>query len=404
MSSAYPLATTTWDEAEYNAIKKVVDSGLFTMGTQVLNFEKQFANFFGSKYAVMVNSGSSANLMMIAALFYTKNNPIRRGDEVIVPAVSWSTTYYPLHQYGLRLKFVDIDLETLNYNLHDLKEAISSETRLIMAVNLLGNPNDFSAISEMCANKNIRIIEDNCESMGASFDGKMAGTFGIMGTFSTFFSHHISTMEGGVVVTDDEELFHIMLCIRAHGWTRNLPKENHVTGIKSDDKFIESFKFVLPGYNLRPLELSGAIGVEQLKKLPMLIDERRKNGAYLQSKFSDHPDILIQSELGQSSWFGFSLVIRPGSDLTRAELRKILDELSIEYRPIVAGNFAKNEVVRFFESTQHGNLSAATYIDEKGLFIGNQHYPISDAIDAIHERLASRSSKPATRSNSRLGM
>ncbi|MBF4218079.1 pyridoxamine 5-phosphate oxidase, partial [Vibrio anguillarum] len=123
----------------------------------------------------------------------------------------------------------------------------------------LGNPNDFNRMKEIVTGRDIFILEDNCESMGATIDGKQAGTFGVMGTYSSFFSHHIATMEGGCVVTDDEELYHILLCIRAHGWTRNLPKFNKVTGEKSDDHFEESFKFVLPGYNVRPLEMSVAL-------------------------------------------------------------------------------------------------------------------------------------------------
>ena len=233
MSLKYPLATATWDQAEYDAIQRVVASGMFTMGQHVRNFEEKFANFIGSRHAVMVNSGSSANLLMVAALFYTKVNTLRPGDEVIVPAVSWSTTYYPLHQYGLKLRFVDIDLNTLNYDLDKLEPAISDRTRLIMVVNLLGNPNDFNRINSMIAGRNIRLLEDNCESMGAEFDGRKAGTFGVMGSFSSFFSHHISTMEGGLVVTDDEEIYHILLSLRAHGWTRNLPKLNHVCGERS---------------------------------------------------------------------------------------------------------------------------------------------------------------------------
>ena len=251
MSFKYPLATATWNQDEYAAMQRVIESGMFSMGKQVQLFEQRFAEYIGSRYCVMVNSGSSANLLMVAALFYTQNPSLKleRGDEVIVPAVSWSTTYYPLHQYGLKLRFVDVDLETLNYDLAQLEGAITDKTRAIMAVNLLGNPNDFNRIQQMISGKNIVLIEDNCESMGAEFEGKKAGTMGVMGSFSSFFSHHISTMEGGMIVTDDEELFHILLSLRAHGWTRNLPKFNHVCGEKSDDPFKESFRFVLPGYN-----------------------------------------------------------------------------------------------------------------------------------------------------------
>jgi CDP-6-deoxy-D-xylo-4-hexulose-3-dehydrase len=216
--------------------------------------------------------------------------------------------------------------------------------------------------------------------MGAEFEGRKAGTFGVMGSFSSFFSHHISTMEGGLIVTDDEELHHILLSLRAHGWTRNLPKHNHVCGEKSDDPFKESFRFVLPGYNVRPLELSGAIGIEQVKKLPALIEERRRNGALLQEVMAGHPDILIQQETGSSSWFGFSLVIRPGAALTRAELLAKLNAAGFECRPIVAGNFAKNEVVKYFDSEVHGSLVNAEHIDANGLFVGNHHYPIPEAV------------------------
>ena len=157
--------------------------------------------------------------------------------------MSWSTTYYPLYQYGLKIKFVDIDLNTLNYDLDQLEQAVTDKTRAIMAVNLLGNPNDFGRIQQIIGERDIVLMEDNCESMGAKFEGKYAGTFGVMGGYSSFFSHHISTMEGGLIVTNDEELYQILLSLRAHGWTRNLPKQNLVCSDKSDDPFEESFRF-----------------------------------------------------------------------------------------------------------------------------------------------------------------
>lgn len=385
MTVKYPLATSSWNQAEHDALNRVIASDMFSMGPEVRAFEEQFARQFGSKHAVMVNSGSSANLLMTAALFFTKNPALKleRGDEIIVPAVSWSTTYYPLGQYGLRMKFVDIDLGTLNYDLEALAAAVTDNTRAIMVVNLLGNPNDFDAITKIIDGRDIVVIEDNCESMGATFNGKQAGTFGTVGSYSAFFSHHISTMEGGIVVTDDEELYHIMLSLRAHGWTRNLPKFNHVTGEKSDDPFEESFRFVLPGYNLRPLEMSGALGIEQLKKLPGLIKGRRVNGAMLQAKLGNHPKFIIQREIGASSWFGFSLVLRPDLGLKRADFVKKLTAAGFECRPIVAGNFAKNEVMKYFEYDIHGELKNADYIDQFGLFVGNHHFPIPDAIDAL---------------------
>lgn len=382
----YSLASTTWDEAEYAAIKRVVDSGMFTMGPRVAEFEDVFSKYVGSRYCVMVNSGSSANLLMVAALFYRKTAPLRRGDEVIVPAVSWSTTYFPLYQYGLKLKFVDVDLQSLNYDLEQLKSAISDRTRLIVAVNLLGNPQDFAMISEFIGSREIVLVEDNCESLGAEYGGRQAGTFGLMGSFSTFFSHHISTMEGGVVATDDEELYHILLSLRAHGWTRNLPKENHVCGVKSDDAFVESFRFVLPGYNVRPLELSGAIGVEQLRKLPEFVRIRRQNAERFQAMMPKFPQFSIQHEIGRSSWFGFSIILGPACGLTRSEVIAVLNKAGIESRPIVAGNFVKNEAVRWMDYSIHGSLSNAGYLDEHGFFVGNHHYPMDKEL-ALLERV-----------------
>ena len=386
----YSLASSTWDEKEFAAIQQVVDSNMFTMGPHVAEYEQDFAKLFGAKYAVMVSSGSTANLLMIASLFFTKKPMLKRGDEVIVPAVSWSTTYFPLQQYGLKVKFVDIDRDTLNIDLKKLEAAITDNTKAILLVNLLGNPNDFASIQAMVAGKNITVLEDNCESMGATFQDKQAGTFGLMGTYSSFFSHHIATMEGGCVVTDNEELYHVLLCIRAHGWTRNLPKFNHVSGEKSDDLFEESFKFILPGYNVRPLEMSGAIGKEQLKKLPDFVRVRRENADYFQSLFVDHPHLQIQKETGNSSWFGFSMVVRESAPFDRKKLVAALRENDIECRPIVTGNFLKNEnVLQFFDYEVAGTVENAEYIDAYGLFVGNQQVDIQQQIDLLYKVISS---------------
>lgn len=387
----YSLASTTWDEAEYAAINKVVASGMFTMGAHVAEFERQFASHFGASYCVMVNSGSSANLLMVAALFYRKQSPLQRGDEIIMPAVSWGTTYYPAYQYGLKIRFVDIDAQTLNYDLVQLKAAIGNNTRAIMAVNLLGNPNDFAHIRQIIGGRDILLIEDNCESMGAIFSGKQAGTFGLMGSYSSFFSHHISTMEGGMIVTDDEELYHILLSLRAHGWTRNLPKSNRICE-KSDDEFEESFRFVLPGYNVRPLEMSGAIGLEQLKKIPELVRARRENAMKFQAMMTEFPHLRIQKETGQSSWFGFSLVVNPGAPYARKEVLDRLRERGVEVRPIVAGNFVKNDVVRWLGPVEHGELRNADDVDKNGFFIGNHHYPLDEEFGILAGALRALSS------------
>lgn len=379
----YPLASSTWADEEYAAIDRVVKSGLHTMGKEVSSFELEFADYIGSRYAVMVNSGSSANLLMIASMCFCTPQRLKAGDEVIVPAVSWSTTYSPLQQFGLKLKFVDIDEKTLNINLYDLEAAITEKTRAILAVNLLGNPNDFTKLKQIIGGREILLLEDNCESLGAVFGNKKAGTFGLAGTFSSFFSHHISTMEGGVIVTNDEELYHIMLCLRAHGWTRDLPQTNKVCGTKSDNPFEESFRFVLPGYNLRPLEMSGAIGREQLKKLPAFIKQRRANAEYFRDRLRSISWLNTQAETGESSWFGFAMILSNDSPIDRASLIKKLEEVGIERRPIVAGNIAKNEVMKWFNYELHNTLVHADWVDNKGFFVGNHHYCLTNQIDLL---------------------
>ena len=385
--SNYPLATSTWNKEELDAIQEVIDSDKFTMGEYVKRFENNFGKFINRKFCVMVSSGSAANLLSIASLFYTKKPMLKAGDEVIVPAVSWSTTYFPLQQFGLRLKFVDIDLRTLNYDLNALNEAVSNNTKMIVAVNLLGNPNDFDKIKNIIENKNIIIFEDNCESLGAEFKNKQAGTFSLLGTFSTYFSHHISTMEGGFVTTDNEELYHILLSIRAHGWTRNLPKKNFVAN-KSDNWFEESFRFVLPGYNVRPVEMSGAIGLKQLEKLPSFLKKRRENASLFVSLFKDHPDFLIQKEIGKSSWFGFSLIIKPGSIKKRKDVIEILEKNKVEYRPIVTGNFVRNDVLKYFNYTIHNKLKNADHLHDNGFFVGNNHDDLSKNIKFLKKILS----------------
>ncbi|KIQ02736.1 pyridoxamine 5-phosphate oxidase [Agrobacterium tumefaciens] len=387
---SYPLANSAWDHEEYEAIQSVIASGMFTMGQKVAEFEKAFAEYVGSRHCVMVNSGSSANLVMIAAMRYRSTAPLLPGAEVIVPAVSWSTTYYPLYQYGLKLRFVDIDKDTLNFDLNKLQEAITPDTKAILAVNLLGNPNDFTKIKQIIGDREIILLEDNCESLGATFEGKQTGTFGLMGTYSSFFSHHISTMEGGMVVTDDEEIYHILLALRAHGWTRNLPKQNKITGEKSDDAFTESFRFVLPGYNLRPLEMSGALGLAQLRKLPLIVDERRKNAERFVDLMQQFPYLRTQTEIGESSWFGFSLIVEPDSGVDRSSLVQKLTDAQIDTRPIVAGNFAKNEVLKWFDYSIAGTLENAEMIDKAGLFLGNHHFSLDKEFALLTEVLGQK--------------
>jgi CDP-6-deoxy-D-xylo-4-hexulose-3-dehydrase len=301
------------------------------------------------------------------------------------PAVSWSTTYYPITQLGYKLRFVDVDLNSLNAPANAIKAAINNRTAGIFAVNLLGNPSDLEAISKLASEAGIFLLEDNCESMGAKIGTKFSGTFGQIGTFSSFFSHHISTMEGGLSVTDDEELAQLMTSLRAHGWTRELPEMNHVHD-KTGEKFDDLFRFVLPGYNLRPLELSGAIGIEQLKKLPEINDQRRKNAEFFKSSII-FENVLTQQEFGDSSWFGFSLILEGDLSGRRSELVAHLTSKGIESRPIVAGTFTKNPVMKHLEHSALEPLPNADKIHEDGLFVGNSQEDLTSEISILEMAL-----------------
>ena len=380
----YNLASDSWDGEEISAINDVIKSNRYTMGPKVKKFEDEFASHFNSDYAIMVNSGSSANLLMIASLFYSKEYDLKEGDEVIVPAVSWSTTYYPVHQYGLKLVFVDVDRDTLNISPEEIKKAISPKTKVIFAVNLLGNPCEFDEIIRICKKNNIILIEDNCESLGAKYQEKFTGTCGIMGSFSFFFSHHLQTMEGGMILTNDKNLYELCVSLRAHGWIRDLPDDNSIEK-KTGNSFHDSFNFVTPGYGIRPLEMSGAIGSVQLQKLPFFISNRKKNANIFKSLFENEPNIAIQQETEVSSWFGFSLLLTNKLSSFRDDLINILMENNIECRPIVAGNFTKNPVIKFMDYDICGELSASDEIDKNGFFVGNDFRDLKNEIHYLHE-------------------
>jgi CDP-6-deoxy-D-xylo-4-hexulose-3-dehydrase len=384
----YPLTSVTWDQQEVDAIQSVVASGRYTMGDRVAEFERDFAKYFGAKFAVMVNSGSSANLIAVAALRYCRENSLKPGDEVLVPAVSWSTTYFQQYQYGLSLRFVDINPNTLNPDVERFEAAITPRTKAIFAVNVLGCPNDFANLTALCRSRNLILLEDNCESMGARFGGKYTGTFGLCGTFSTFFSHHICTMEGGVILTDSEEFCQVSKSLRAHGWLRELPPENLVYP-KGDNEWDNLFRFVLPGYNVRPLEMSGAIGVQQLKKLERILAIRRANAQVFTELFANLSYLRIQQPLGESSWFGFSMVLRGELASRRDAILRLLQQNGIESRPIIAGNFCNSPAIRFLDYSTAGVLTHADEIDVNGLFVGNSASDLTNELKFLREILDS---------------
>jgi CDP-6-deoxy-D-xylo-4-hexulose-3-dehydrase len=384
----YDLASSSWGQEELDALQRVIASGQLTMGPCVRQFEEAFAAKFGLKHALMVSSGSAANLVGVAALFHKRDRPLHRGDEVIVPSISWATTYYPLQQYGLRLRFVDVDLFTLNIDVSQLERALTPRTRMVVAVSILGNPCALDELRAFCDRHGLYLFEDNCESMGATLDGKPCGSFGHVNTFSSFFSHHISTMEGGVLATDDTEIYHLARSMRAHGWTRDLPEDTTIYERRADD-FFEAYRFILPGYNARPLELAGAVGVEQLKKLDGMIAIRRDNAALFQSLFEGDERFIIQRELprARSSWFSFTVILNPKLDIDRQRVMTALKEAGIGFRIITGGCFLRHDVIKYFEYDTVGEIVNANIAHDRGFFVGNHPRELRPQIERLRHVL-----------------
>ena len=370
-NTVYPLATSSWGTEEIDAINDVVASGRFTMGEKVANFENEFAEYFGSKHAVMVNSGSTANLLMVALLKWRHNLTRYEGANIIVPAVGWSTTYFPLTQNGFRVNFVDVDPETFNIDVNKIEQAINKSTVAIMPVNLCGNPSNFTEIKRICAENKLLLLEDNCESMGGKWDNRSLGTLGFAGSHSFFFSHHLQTMEGGMICTPNEDDMHWLKSLRAHGWCRELP-DNFELYNKTGSFFKDSFTFVTPGYSVRPLEMSGAIGSVQLKKWPQLLEVRLDNMRYFKELFEDVPWLRMQEEKhGDSTWFSFGCVLQGALKGRRDEVIKAFEDGGIEARPLASGNFLNQPVVKMMPHYNHGNYEGAQDIDENGFWVGN---------------------------------
>lgn len=385
LEKKYSLASNTWGDEEKNAILEVLSSNNFTMGKYVSNFEDEFSKFLGVKHSIMVNSGSSANLISMYSLKYSpsfKNNGV-----VLAPAVSWSTTYSPIHFAGYKIRFLDIDLKTLNLSIDEVEKYLSPDVVGIAGVSLLGNPSGINILREICDKKNIFLYEDNCESFGASVMNRMAGSFGDISTHSFFFSHHLQTMEGGMISTNDDNLAMIARSLRAHGWTRD--KKSGDLSRLNDDEIMKKFEFEYPGFCVRPIEFCGAVGQVQLKKWPSMYSARKKNADLFKKMITNYSDYFyIQNDSNvKSSWFGFALILKESLMGFRKDLCKILENYNIEYRPIVAGNFTKQNAIKYMDIEISGTLENANLLHENGLFVGNDSKDLSSELSILEEAL-----------------
>lgn len=366
-----PLSMPLYGAEEVNGALECLLEQRVTMGPRVAAFERQFAEFIGSNHAIMVNSGSSANLIALTALCQaTVEHGLRPGDEVIVPAVAWSTTIAPILQMGCVPVLVDIDENTLNMRPESIADAATERTRAVMPVHLLGNPVDMEPLMQAALERDLWVIEDACESLGSRIGGKRVGSFGHFGTFSFYFSHHITTIEGGMVVTDDQQLADLVRSLRAHGWTRELSNREQIE--RANPQIDPYFLFINVGYNMRPMESQAAFGEVQLRRLVEFNEQRRANWLILDTalkKYGDRLRLVNEQQGGHSTWFGFSVILPDGD--TRARLRDHLESRKIATRPIVAGNLALQPAFRENPHRIVGDLAVASSIGERGLFIGN---------------------------------
>ena len=382
----YPLAQSTWDYSEQNAIIDQLYTGNLTMGEKVENFERSFAEFFGVKYAIMVNSGSSANLLIVAALILLSKYDFKKGDEIIVPSLGWSTSYTPFAQYGIKLKFVDIDYQTLNIDSEKINNAISKKTKAVLAINILGNPSEFNKIKKICDKNKLLLIEDNCESLGAKYGKNYTGSFGVAGSHSFFFSHHIQTIEGGMITTNDRDICEYARSLRAHGWTRDSLEKESINDTPIA-RFRNSFNFILPGYNLRPNELNGVIGLSQLQKFPNFLKRRKENARIFKKLFGNQTYCSIQKCDQDSSWYGFSILLEGSLKDKRDYILNELHQNGIETRPILTGNFLKNSACDFMNYEISGILKNVEAVDRRGFFVGNSHINLENQLLKLKETI-----------------
>jgi CDP-6-deoxy-D-xylo-4-hexulose-3-dehydrase len=401
MKSKYPLASTTFGAEEIDAAKAVLDSNQFTMGERVRKFEAEFAEWTGAKHAIMVNSGSSSNLLMVDLMLRRSKStaPWKRGDEVLVPALSWPTTVWPLVQLGLIPVYVDVDPNTLAIDVESAKRALSPKTKGMFLIHVLGQCADMGKIQAFCREHGLQLIEDNCESLGAHFEGRQAGTFGVTGSYSCFFSHHISTMEGGMITTNDAELYEDLKSLRAHGWVRDRSDKDE--WIAKHPELDSRFMFIMPGYNVRPLEVSAAIGSVQLRKLDSMLDARerlahdvhewgKKYAPWMRLVGSEHLSSKKNSRRERRhSWMTFPFRLDPKAPVSVKKVKELFEMAGVETRPIIAGNLARHPANRHGEFRQAESLANCDELLTNGFMIGCHPVLETGARSALEAAFAS---------------
>ncbi len=367
------LMEDSFREEEFKAAMDCLRSGQYTQGKIVEEFEQKFAQWNGSKYAVMVNSGSSANLLM--AFMLKHKSGLQDGDEVIVPCVTWPTTIYPLIQHNLIPVLCEVD-EGFNLDSDSLNRMISSKTKAVFLVHLLGQPAKIEEIKKICEKNNLLLMEDCCESLGAVYQGKKVGNFGKMGSFSFYFGHHMTTIEGGMIVTDDEEIYDLLKSARSHGWVRGSQRQHLYPQYEN-----KNFLFDMLGYNLRSTNLNAAIGLVQLAKLDESIKLRIENHRYFREKVKPLRLKLQQINLDETTSFCFAILF--GSKAERDYILRNISAKEIESRPMVAGNLLKQPVFQSFDvqKMRADRTPLADEIHDCGIYLPNNQFMTKEKID-----------------------
>jgi dTDP-4-amino-4,6-dideoxygalactose transaminase len=378
----YPLSVATYDVEEVLAAVDSLCSFRTTMWEKASRFEQQFAELHGVDEAVMVNSGSSADLLIAFALTNPATNLLQRGDEILVPSVTWPTQIWSAMMAGLAVRLVDADPATLNMDFDDLEAKIGPQTKAVSLVHLMGNPCDMDRVLDLCRRYRLLLIEDCCEALGAKFDGKAVGTFGLAGSYSFFFSHHITTMEGGAIVCGDRSLSDMFRLLRAHGWARNT---KYTDAIGADD-LDPRYMFLNWGFNLRPTELQAGFGLEQLKRVGSYLAQRIENANYFLRQLRSHGDLIQSMEIhpkAECSWFALPLLLTPTCPFSKRALLEYLEREGVETRPIVTGNIARQPVCKMFPELQELNLPGADAIHDRGFYVGLHPFPAKEQLDRL---------------------
>jgi CDP-6-deoxy-D-xylo-4-hexulose-3-dehydrase len=362
----YSLSPNSFSNNDIIEGIKVLLSNKITMSKITKKFENEFAKFIGSKYALMVNSGSSANLLAIFAMINPiKKNKLKPGDECIIPALCWSTSLWPIVQAGLTPRFVDVDLQTLNLSIKDLKKKINKKTKAIMLVHILGNSTDMGKLTNIVKKYKLKLIEDTCEALGSKFNKRYLGNFGEFGTYSFYYSHQITSGEGGMIICNDKNNYKIIHSLRAHGWDRGLNNNKN------------NFNFINSGFNLRPSEIAAAIGYNQFKKLnyfkKIRFENRKKIINILKNskKWENQFTFIDPIQNLEPSWFGLPILINKKYLSKKNRFLKFLNKNGIETRPIISGNFLNQPSIKLYNLNPKNEIfKGAQEIENRGFFIG----------------------------------